>query len=36
VDRILRWDFERVTMTHGDVLERGGREAVRAAFAYLG
>jgi hypothetical protein len=36
VERILRWDFERVTMTHGDVLERGGRDAVRAAFAYLG
>ena len=36
LERILRWDFERVIMTHGDVLEHGGREAVRAAFAYLG
>lgn len=36
VDRILRWDFERVTMTHGDVLERGGPGAVRAAFEFLG
>jgi hypothetical protein len=36
VERILRWDFERVTVTHGDVLEHGGREAVRNAFAYLG
>jgi uncharacterized protein DUF4336 len=35
VERILEWDFERVVMTHGDVLERGGRDAVRAAFAYL-
>ncbi len=35
VARILGWDFERVTMTHGDVLERGGRDAVRRAFEYL-
>jgi hypothetical protein len=36
VDRILHWDFDRVTVTHGDVLERGGRAAVRDAFAFLG
>ena len=36
LERILRWDFDRVTVTHGDVLEHGGREAVRAAFAFLG
>jgi hypothetical protein len=36
LERVLRWDFDRVTVTHGDVLERGGREAVRAAFAFLG
>jgi hypothetical protein len=36
VARILRRDFERVTMTHGEVLETGGREAVRKAFEYLG
>jgi uncharacterized protein DUF4336 len=35
LQRILRWDFDRVTLTHGDVLERGGREAVRRAFAFL-
>jgi hypothetical protein len=33
--RILQWDFDRVTLTHGDVLERGGQEAVRRAFAFL-
>lgn len=33
---MLRWDFDRVTVTHGDVLDHGGHEAVRAAFAYLG
>ncbi len=35
IERILRWDFDRVTMTHGDVLERGGQPAVRDAFAFL-
>jgi hypothetical protein len=32
VDRILEWDFDRVTVAHGDVLEGGGREALRASF----
>ncbi|MFI5314956.1 MAG: DUF4336 domain-containing protein [Myxococcota bacterium] len=36
VERILRWDFERVIVTHGEVIERGGRDAVRDAFAFLG
>lgn len=36
IERILRWDFDRVVMSHGDVLERGGKAAVREAFAYLG
>jgi hypothetical protein len=35
VDRILEWDFDRVSVAHGDVLERGGREALRASFAWL-
>jgi hypothetical protein len=35
IERILRWDFDRVTVTHGDVLERGGLPAVRDAFAFL-
>ena len=35
VDRILAWDFERVTVAHGDVLESGGRDALRASFAWL-
>ena len=33
---ILAWDFDRIIVTHGAVLERGGREALRAAFAFLG
>jgi hypothetical protein len=35
VETIMRWNFDRVIMTHGDVLERGGREKFAAAFAYL-
>jgi hypothetical protein len=35
VDRILRWDFERVIVSHGDVLEHDGRERFAAAFAFL-
>ena len=35
VERVLAWDFDRVTVTHGEVLERGGRDAVRAGFAFL-
>jgi hypothetical protein len=33
---ILAWDFERVVVTHGDVLAHGGREALRKGFAFLG
>jgi hypothetical protein len=35
LERILAWDFDRVVVTHGDVLETGGREALRAGFAWL-
>jgi hypothetical protein len=35
VERILTWDFDRVVVTHGDVLERGGKDALRAGFAWL-
>ncbi|MHB8380777.1 MAG: DUF4336 domain-containing protein [Candidatus Binataceae bacterium] len=32
---ILRWDFDRVIVSHGDVLASGGHARVRAAFSYL-
>jgi len=32
---ILTWDFDRVVVTHGDVLERGGPAALRAGFDFL-
>jgi len=35
LETILRWDFDRVIVSHGEVLESGGKEAVRAGFAYL-
>jgi len=34
--RILDWDFDRVTVTHGEVLETGGRQRMAEAFAFLG
>ena len=35
LDRILAWDFDRVTVAHGEILETGGRAALRAGFAWV-
>jgi hypothetical protein len=36
VERICRWDFGRIVVAHGEVLEPAGREAMCAAFrSYL-
>jgi hypothetical protein len=35
VDRLLRWDFDRVIVSHGDVLETGGRDRLADGFAFL-
>lgn len=35
LERVLAWDFERVILGHGEVLERGGRSRVREAFDWL-
>jgi hypothetical protein len=35
VQKILQWNFNRVIVTHGDVLETGGHERFAAAFAFL-
>jgi len=35
VQRILSWDFDRVIVTHGDVLEHGGKQRVADGFAFL-
>lgn len=34
-DRILEWDFDRVIVCHGDVIETGGHAALREATAWL-
>jgi hypothetical protein len=35
IDTVLQWDFDRVIVTHGEVLEHGGHAAVERAFAWL-
>jgi hypothetical protein len=35
LDRVLAWDFDRVTVTHGEPLGSGGKEALRRAYAWL-
>jgi len=32
IEQVLRWDFERILPGHGDVVERGGPDALRAAW----
>ena len=35
LDAILAWDFERVIVSHGVVLQRHGKRLLREAFAWL-
>ena len=35
LERILAWDFERVVVAHGDVLDSGGREVLRQGYSWL-
>ena len=35
VDRILGWEFDRAVVTHGQVIERDARAALRDAYAWL-
>jgi Domain of unknown function (DUF4336) len=35
LERILAWDFDRIVVAHGEVLERGGHEALRAGYSWL-
>jgi hypothetical protein len=32
---MLEWDFDRVVVGHGDVLESGGRQALGEALSWL-
>lgn len=35
LNQVLRWDFDRIIMSHGEVVEHGGREMLRSAFAFI-
>ena len=35
MDRVLSWDFSRVSMCHGRIVEADGRERLAEAFAFL-
>jgi len=35
LEQVLAWDFERVVLSHGDVVEQGGRARMREAFGWL-
>jgi len=35
LERILAWDFDRVVIAHGDLLESGGPDALRDGYAWL-
>jgi hypothetical protein len=35
LERILAWDFDRVVLAHGHILEHGGRAQMRDAYAWL-
>lgn len=35
LERILEWDFDRVIVGHGDIVETGGREELERAFAWM-
>jgi hypothetical protein len=35
LQRILAWDFDRVVVAHGEVLEHGGRDAFRHGYRWL-
>jgi hypothetical protein len=36
VEAVLAWDFDRVVVSHGEVLETGGHQAFCHAFEFLG
>jgi hypothetical protein len=35
LEHVLRWDFDRVIVSHGEILDTGGQAALRAAFGFL-
>jgi hypothetical protein len=35
MDLVLAWDFDRVVMSHGEVVATGGHAMIEKAFAFL-
>jgi hypothetical protein len=35
INKILSWDFDRVIMAHGHIMQRGGHRAIKKAFEWL-
>ena len=35
LERILRWDFQRIVPGHGEIVEMGAREALAEGYAWL-
>ncbi|MDH5300841.1 MAG: DUF4336 domain-containing protein [Gammaproteobacteria bacterium] len=35
LDTIYQWDFDQIVMSHGQILERGGKDALKKAFGFL-
>jgi hypothetical protein len=35
IDQILSWEFDRLSLAHGEIVERGGKEIVRKAWSFL-
>jgi hypothetical protein len=36
IAEVLRWDFDRIVVTHGRIVEAGGRDVLRNAYRFLG
>lgn len=35
METVLGWDFERISMAHGNLIESGGKDALKRAFEWL-
>lgn len=35
IGRMLAWEFDRIVLSHGPIVEEGGREVLRRAYAWL-
>jgi hypothetical protein len=35
LERVLSWDFERIVLSHGPIVESGGKDVFREAYSFL-